>query len=134
MELRSAQGWESQYDRLLRWRERIRKINASEPHNEHIDLVLAFFQNCYHLRDWLENSGVVTSSDLQALFDSDTSLYLCRSICNGSKHFRIDNRPVFTGTFAFGYLASDDSSGKGHKIRVDDFRGWTERSSSIWTY
>jgi len=108
--LQSAQGWEAQYRRLLRWHERVRNTVEGEPTEGQVDFMLAFFMNCYHLRDWLESSGAAASDDLQKLFDNDVNLSLCRDICNGSKHFRIDRQPVFNGHFAFGIRVSETPS------------------------
>jgi hypothetical protein len=53
-------GWQGQYERrealaLTRPEDRQTARKGGTEH-EH-DFVCAFFQNCYHLRDWLFNSG-----------------------------------------------------------------------------
>ena len=98
-------GYREQYDRMMRWFSKLQEIyNQSEkpqpgPVQEFfrrgqdrwepdLDIVYAFFQNCYHLLDWIEkDSEIVTSkSQLRSFRDKNDSLVCCMDICNGSKH------------------------------------------------
>jgi len=50
--------WMAQFFRLTRWHERVSSLK-DKSENEQLnafdfDAVIAFFQNCYHLRDWLD--------------------------------------------------------------------------------
>ncbi len=66
------------------------------------DLIYAFCQAAYHLRDWLQNSGAASQADLDALMSGTPALKLCRDVCNGSKHFRLD--PSRTATDHIGLM------------------------------
>jgi hypothetical protein len=46
-------AWQSQYDRLLR---SLRKVErADEDPTVQLDDLFSFFQNCWHLKDWIKN-------------------------------------------------------------------------------
>ncbi len=99
--LHTVFGWQGQYDRLLRWHQRISEYPVTKPSSpeadEYLDFVLAFFLNCYSLRDWLSKSGAATKVDLDDLFRRNFDLQLCRDICNGSKHLKADRNPSVDG-------------------------------------
>ena len=88
------EGWQGQYRRMLRWRDRVDSIYRSEDADSIYDFTYAFFQSCYHLRDWLVSSGVATKQDMETLFKSSRELQLCRDICNATKHLQYDNPSV----------------------------------------
>jgi hypothetical protein len=89
-------GWRGQLDRVHRCHERL--LNAVETGTMNVmdlsDFAFAFFQNCYHLRDWMEKSKEIKKSDLGDLFKKTPELQICRDICNGTKHFTIDRQSV----------------------------------------
>jgi len=58
--------------------------------DEALDDVFAFFMNCYHLRDWLINSGFKPEAEVDAYLRADPNLALCRDVCTGLKHFHAD--------------------------------------------
>ena len=53
----TPRGWREQYDRMLRWRERLRAPGGMDEHRR--DDYYAFFVVCYHLKDWLKNDSAV---------------------------------------------------------------------------
>lgn len=77
---------------MERWQRRALDALSSGQigHGDGEDFVYAFCQTAYHLRDWLQNSGATSQADLDALMASTPALKLCRDVCNGSKHFRLD--------------------------------------------
>ena len=98
-------GWEDQWDRVRRWHRRVRVIGDRAPAGGvfpnpmggqgvyeawALDLIYAFFMNCYHLRDWLIRSGAATKDDVDDHIDHSDALRWCRDICNGMKHFKLD--------------------------------------------
>jgi hypothetical protein len=108
-------GWEDQWNRVQRWYNRVRAIGAGAPtggvlpHPDAagegdyaypawaLDLIFAFFMNCYHFRDWLIESGHSTRADVDAHIEASDALVWCRDICNGMKHFRLDpSKPTTT--------------------------------------
>jgi hypothetical protein len=86
--IHKSSGWKGQWSRTKRWQKRL-KITAAtcQDEDEFFDHVYAFFQNCYHLRDWLKASGVVSGQKLSDFFSVHREMRLCRDICNGTKHF-----------------------------------------------
>ncbi len=87
-------GWQDQRARVGRWHKRLTSISYGIPTDvskaEALDDVYAFFMNCYHLRDWIIKSEFRDRADVDAFIDGNLALSLCRDICNGLKHFRID--------------------------------------------
>jgi hypothetical protein len=97
-------GWRGQFECVRRWHELMQHIGTQrkvgDTQQDH-DFVYAFFQNCYHLRDWLLNTRAVPQKALNELFSHNESLKVCRDICNGTKHWRID-RPSVDVAFSIG--------------------------------
>jgi len=87
--------WREQYDRMLRWKERL----WLDPmlHGEHaVDSLYVFAQTCFHLTDWLENdrSQHVRREQAERYVASSPTLAFCRDICNGSKHAKLEAKKV----------------------------------------
>lgn len=97
--LQEAEGWHGQYRRMLRWRERISTIDAERSSAEQLDFLIAFFVACFHLRDWLKDSGL-DAGRLNALFRESVELRICRDIANGFKHSRLDREPFHDQAFS----------------------------------
>jgi hypothetical protein len=97
------QNWLTHYARTLRWYARLQKVRAAcgqvGIHQDCEDYIYAFFQNCFHLRDWLLKSRVIHKSQLDQLFESNVELRLCRDICNGTKHMTITRKPSIDADF-----------------------------------
>lgn len=85
--LESLFGWHSQYDRFMRWHARLK----SEPT---LDMLLAFFLNCYALRDWLIQSEALSRAALDERINADPAMRLCRDLCNRSKHLVLNRASV----------------------------------------
>jgi hypothetical protein len=79
-------GWRTQFERLQRWYRRA--SNAADP-IDRLDFLYAFFENAFHLRDWLVDAGVVSHSDMRAFFNAHEDMRLCRDLANAHKHFSI---------------------------------------------
>jgi hypothetical protein len=86
-------GWKAQLDRMRRWHHRA--SGATDP-TDRYDFLCAFFENAFHLRDWLQDSGAVTANTLQAFFDANEDMRLCRDLANSHKHYslRSPSQPV----------------------------------------
>ena|SRR5467141_194660 len=90
-----ANEWEEQWARVQRWFERFTSINEGRVHDRSSDYyqdeVCAFFQNCYHLKDWLKNDQAASAkvSDVEAFSSGSTNLRLCADLANGSKHLTL---------------------------------------------
>ncbi|MDQ3803035.1 MAG: hypothetical protein M3416_04170 [Acidobacteriota bacterium] len=94
--------WKLQWDRVIRWHNRVdrikKKSQTSELNAYDIDEVIAFLQNCYHLRDWLQESRPDCRDKVNALFASNFEMTACRDVCNGFKHKRLQ-RPSHDAHF-----------------------------------
>jgi hypothetical protein len=104
LSMHKSGGWRGQYDRVRRWHCLVQHIGRQrkegDTQQEH-DFLYAFFQNCYHLRDWLKNSDTVRPATLAAFFRLNEPMLVCRDICNGTKHWQID-RPSIDADFSIG--------------------------------
>ena len=90
-------NWSGQYDRMMRWYERFKEIDQGKKDytpdffHDH-DIVYAFFQNCYHLKDWIINDPSVTlpRNNVEDYIDKNDCLKICSDIANGTKHLKLD--------------------------------------------
>ena len=91
---------QEQFERMKRWYERIKKIDQGMPHNLSFinlpsgyfyDEFYAFFVNCYHLRDWIENDDTVeplTKRKVKDFIEQNECMCICADICNSIKHLK----------------------------------------------
>lgn len=99
-------SYELQWDRTKRWLARI----DGPPPRDHVtydDFFWAFFQNCWHLRDWIHNDLELAEDlrkSIMEVWKNDPSLLVCSDLANGAKHLALD-RPR-------------DGSGAKHSHRV----------------
>lgn len=92
-----SSGYEDQYERLKRWFLRVEDVEDGLKNQEFDaakfkDDYLAFFQNCYHLKDHLLNDSAanVTESDLDSFIATTSCMSICADICNGTKHLTLN--------------------------------------------
>lgn len=85
---------------MKRYYARFQKLNDGRPHDvsseEYFDDVYAFFQNCYHFKDYLKNDPVFTkhsNHDIEKFVTNTPTLAICADICNGLKHLTLSNPP-----------------------------------------
>jgi len=87
-----------QFLRVKRWYKRLEEIsNGREDTREsdyYEDVLYAFFQNCFHLKDWAINSGALSKDIINDFIESNTDMKICRDLCNGSKHLVINNPSI----------------------------------------
>lgn len=86
-------GYRNQLDRARRFLDR---VNGDYEYFEDMDdqtfqdMMWAFFQNCWHVKDWIENDPLVPRSTKDAVIDHVHSrspdLKMCQQLCNGTKH------------------------------------------------
>jgi hypothetical protein len=96
-------GWREQYDRVLRSHARLvqmadGQIMASS--DEARDALFHFFQDAYHLKDWVKNDPTVQTGSVETFVSGEVSLRFCADLCNGTKHFGLKpkkNQPPRTG-------------------------------------
>lgn len=129
------EGWPGQYRRMLRWYDRLRGALSGEDANEIFDFIYAFFQNCYHLKDWLVSDGVATNAEVKALFDSSTELKLCRDLCNSTKHLQYNSPNIESKPRIWREWDALSKTSYGWYLYVDERRSVTERATkcvAIW--
>jgi hypothetical protein len=72
-----------QYKRVKRWHARFAAINNGLEHTKssdyYADEVYAFFQNCYHLKDWIKNDPLSgqPGPKVEGFVHSSLSLRIC---------------------------------------------------------
>jgi hypothetical protein len=88
--------YEEQIGRALRYYGRFKRLNDGMVHDrmsdEYIDDVYAFFQFCYHVKDYLVHDPGYTKHTDQQIEDKVTNtpaLAICADLCNGSKHLKL---------------------------------------------
>jgi hypothetical protein len=86
-------SWRDQWDRVQRWYERLRSTAEGRPHDmeslNYEDEMYAFFESCFHLKDWLKNDPAGPLSrpqDVEDFVSGSEPLRWCADIANGSKH------------------------------------------------
>lgn len=87
-----------QFDRMNRDFTLFKKINDGKTHNQpssyYDDVVLSFFQSCYHLKDWIKHdSACATWSKVEKFIDQNDDLKICADICNKAKHLKLTKKP-----------------------------------------
>lgn len=90
---------QEQLERIKRWYRRFLEINDGREHtqdsNYYEDEVYAFFQNCYHLKDWIKNDPDVDQKikgRIECYVQLNDALSLCADVCNASKHLYLTTR------------------------------------------
>ena len=57
------------------------------------DFLFTFFQSCYHFREWMESTAGIPKADLDALFQANPEMGICRDIWNVTMHFSLSTPP-----------------------------------------
>jgi hypothetical protein len=119
--------WVDQWNRLARWRDRVRELQGKAESQgisyPDVDILIAFFQNCYHLRDWIEASQPSLRPELHSFFQSHFEMRACRDICNGFKHkmlSRPSQDPDFNMYFEYDYFQEPGKSPMRYRIAFAD--------------
>lgn len=50
------------------------------------DALIHFFQDAYHLKDWIKNDASVSTDDVEEFINVTEPLRVCADLCNGTKH------------------------------------------------
>jgi hypothetical protein len=80
-------GYRRQLDRARRFLDRINRRGVSDVDFQ--DMIWAFFQNCWHIKDWLRNDPLASEAQKTAAIaaaHASPILMACRDLCNGTKH------------------------------------------------
>jgi hypothetical protein len=110
-------GYRHQLDRVRRFLDRVEGPHANDVDFQ--DMMWAFFQNCWHLKDWVDHdplaSDVQKSSVIREAHDSDV-LKICRDLCNGTKHLGLDRKPSSGAGAAHDHVATTITPGESSTI------------------
>lgn len=97
-------GWQEQYERMLRSHRRLKGIAGGQlmaSSDEARDALLLFFQDAYHLKDWIKNDPSVSTSDVEEFINAAGSLQICADLCNGTKHLVLQRSRTGDSSTAF---------------------------------
>ena len=131
-----ASGYAEQFERVKRYLNRIKQINDGKTHDQasqnYDDEIYAFFQNCYHLKDWIKNDPACSSwSDVENLINQNTNLNICADLCNALKHLTLTRpRSNENPNFAGAKINLNIRDGIGVKEKVDISIKYTISTSS----
>ena len=100
-----------QFFRTERWLGRIEAIyNGTYVQvgnsDDVLDHILAFFINCYHIKDWLQNGPGwhddvdprLKKKAIEQFVTESPALCICADLCNGNKHLKLNERPPRSGS------------------------------------
>jgi hypothetical protein len=90
----SNRDWTDQLHQVRRWHRRIADLELiveREGGDAALDYVNAFFLTCFHLKDWVKQSGHPKAPKVEEFIASHPEMELCRKLCNASKHFELDS-------------------------------------------
>ncbi|MBI5778390.1 MAG: hypothetical protein HZA49_02920 [Planctomycetes bacterium] len=130
--------WWMQWICVKRWYKRVQEIQERHIKTDiglaDFDFIYAFFQNCYHLKDWLIASRPKLRKSIEDLFSTNDELQLCQDICNGTKHCEL-SRPRRDANFniyrEYDHFALPNESSDRYRIASDNKNKPTE---SVKTY
>lgn len=102
-----------QLERTKRYLKRFSDITNGIPYTQtsrgYEDDVYAFFQNCYHLKEWIKNDPYCSKWNVEKFIKSNKDLQICADLCNGLKHLHLTKPPRSTENpkFSGGYTHLD---------------------------
>jgi len=83
-------GWREQYDRMLRSHRRLvdhADGRTGAGSDEVRDALFHFFQDAYHLKDWIKNDPGTEHLQPGKAVKRSKPLRIAADVCNGTKHF-----------------------------------------------
>jgi hypothetical protein len=112
--------WILQWQRIERWYSRVQEVQRKSLEQElslyDQDIVIAFVQNAWHLKDWLLASQTEKENEINEFFHASFEMKACRDICNGFKHKKIGD-PSIEANFNFYREYDHFETEKGKKIK-----------------
>lgn len=97
-------GWQEQYERMLRSHKRLTNIASGQlmaSSDEARDALFHFFQDAYHVKDWIKNDPSASTSHVEEFINAAGPLRICADLCNGTKHFGIQRPRTGDSSTAF---------------------------------
>jgi hypothetical protein len=84
-------AWEEQFKRMARALKKVEQPKTDD--EEALDDIYSFFQNCWHLKDWIQHDDSLPPKISYAIVRDAhkmESLRFCADLANGSKHLKLD--------------------------------------------
>jgi len=120
-----------QWERVKRALLRIEN-NKNRQMDEYEDDVWNFFQNCWHLKDWIKNDPAINSVHQESV-ECDVKkvdeLVICADLCNRSKHLKLTCKRVDADVTGRNININTGPPGEGYGeynfiITIDDGRSF----------
>ena len=90
---KQSMSWKTQFGRVQRALSKLEKAGNEYAYDIHSDDVRSFFENCWHLKDWIGNDDALPQNTRTAIVreaDQTESLKFCADLANGSKHLKLN--------------------------------------------
>jgi len=117
-------GWYSQYELMKRTYARLSKTYASSV--DYDDDLRHFFQDCWHLKDWIKNDTGVTSR-VRAVIEEEIkvhkSLRIAADLANGCKHLdhtKFDREGAYVTSISVTVHLGQGRAESFHTVTLDD--------------
>jgi hypothetical protein len=126
-------GYRHQLDRVRRFLDRVEGPHTSDV--EFQDMMWAFFQNCWHLKDWVDHDPLASDAQKKEVIDqahASAPLKICRDLCNGTKHLGVDRKPSSGTGAAHDHVAITIVSGESSTIDCIVKDGFGSPISGKW--
>lgn len=95
MSVLTSNGWISQFQRMVRY---IERAKLAKDEVDILDFSIAFFQACYHLREWIQVFEQINRREWlihwEAFLKKHICMKYCRDLCNISKHMIINKSSI----------------------------------------
>lgn len=86
-------AYKEQLQRTRRYLQRIEQHDR--PEDQYGDDMWSFFQNCWHLKDWIKNDLEISAAQRDGVENKvshSAALMICADLANARKHFKL-NKP-----------------------------------------
>ena len=80
--------WRKQYERILRTFKRVKSGDLNDVETQ--DDLVHLFQDIFHLKDWLFESGALSKKILHQAIEASDYLKICRALAIKAKHFKVN--------------------------------------------
>lgn len=117
--LQQVEGWEGQFDRMVRFYDRACSAARQNNGEDEIDFSLVVFQQALSLRDWVKEACPSVSSQLENLFRDHLEMKFCRDLANGFKHMTIRS-PSIDRSFSIVFEYNPRGGRKGDMVVLGD--------------
>jgi plasmid stability protein len=85
--------YREQFERVRRFLNRVR--NEGRDSVDYDDDLWAFFQNSWHLKDWIKHDSSISEESRKRILraaEASEDLKICADLANRSKHFELKNK------------------------------------------